>query len=83
MVTALVAPAKVAAFPMPFLLENQFDVVGQLVVVPDENWDEMVTIVNGWNVQDKCVTVIETDQGPFMIIEGVAFEDEEDGDSGV
>ena len=80
--TALVAPALVAAFPMPFLLENQFDVVGQLVVVPDERWDEMVAIVHGWNLQDECVTVIETDQGPFMIINGVTFEDEEDGDSG-
>jgi len=80
--TALVAPARVASFPMPFLLENQFDAGGQLVVVPDENWDEMVALVEGWNLQDGCVIVVETDQGPFMVIEGVTFEDKKDGDSG-
>jgi hypothetical protein len=79
--TALVAPARVASFPMPFLLEDQFNADGQLVVIPDENWDEMVEMVKGWNLQNGYV-VVETDQGPFMIIEGATFEEKEDGNSG-
>lgn len=66
--TAVVAPATVAAAE-PFLLTDQMDAIGQLVVVPDENWDAMVE----WTERNlllpgKNATIIETDKGPFMII---------------
>lgn len=67
--SALVAPVTVACNPMPFLLEDQFEAYGQLVVVPDENWDSMVL----WVEQELLLPgrkpiIMETDKGPFMLI---------------
>ena len=66
---ALIAPVRVACAPMPFLLEDQFDAYGQLVVVPDENWEYMID----WVKQELLLpgrepTIIETEKGPFMQI---------------
>ena len=66
MMPALVAPVSVACDPMPFLLQDQFDAIGQLVVVPDERWDELVEMMRAVN----DVIIIETNQGPFMLIQG-------------
>ncbi len=65
----LVAPASTAVEPRPFLLSDQFDALGQLVVVRDEDWDDIVK----WTQEhlllpDREVTIVETQQGPFMFI---------------
>ena len=67
--TAVVAPLRVACKPMPFLLEDMMDILGQLVVVPDENWDELVEWVRTeLLLPGRSVTIVETDKGPFMVI---------------
>jgi hypothetical protein len=80
---ALVAPSRVACKPMPFLLRDQFEAIGQLAVVSDDRWDEMVEMMRAWTFPDKDVIIIETDHGPFMVIpDGVIDRDAiPDGDS--
>jgi hypothetical protein len=63
--TALIAPARVASKPMPFLLSDQFDALGQLGVVRDEDWDDLVELLSEKNAD---YIIVQTDQGPFMIV---------------
>ena len=60
--SAIIAPTS-TAIAEPFLLQNQFDVVGQMGVVQDEDWDSIVAALSC-----EGNTVIETDDGPFMIV---------------
>ena len=60
--STILAPTRVAAKPMPFLLANQFNIVGDIVVVPDDNWDEIVAMLGRDN------TIVETEKGPFMVV---------------
>jgi len=62
--TAIVVPASVAALdPMPFPIPDIFDVLGQLCVVGDEDWDKVVE-----SMKHEANYVIETDQGPFLMV---------------
>jgi len=66
--SALAAPASVVVpAPMPFLLQNQYDTVGDLVVVRDEDWDKLVELVKT-KYGEKSYIIVDTDRGPFMII---------------
>jgi hypothetical protein len=62
--SALIAPASVA-IAKPFLLEDQFDAVGQLGVVRDEDWDSVIELLSEKNAD---YIIVQTDQGPFAII---------------
>lgn len=48
---------------MPFLLNDMSDSLGQMVVVPDDKWDEMIAMLHRYEIQ-----FIETDQGPFIYV---------------
>ena len=61
--STVVAPMSVALEPMPFLLKDQFELVGDLVIVPDEKWDSLVEMLG---TEDN--SIIETERGPFMIV---------------
>lgn len=66
--SALVCTASVAAAePRPFLLEDQFAAVGQLCVVRDEDWDEVVARIRELDVDDTLV-IVDTEAGPFLTV---------------
>lgn len=75
LMTAIVVPASIAVMelpvslrPMPFLVSDIFDAVGQLVVVRDEDWDEVVERCIQLSPEDNLPTIIETEDGPFMVV---------------
>jgi hypothetical protein len=69
--STVIAPASVAAKPMPFLLENLFDVFGDMGVVFDEDWDEVVEVTRKiMEEKGGSIEIIETDQGPIMMVLG-------------
>ena len=70
--TALIAPARVAAKPMPFLLSDQFDAVGDMVVIPDDQWDTVIEMLMEKNAD---YIIIQTDRGPFIIVTGLSFDE--------
>lgn len=62
--TAIVVPASIAVMdPLPFLVSDIFDSLGQLCVVRDEDWAVVVELM-----KHEANAVIETDHGPFLII---------------
>jgi hypothetical protein len=62
--SAIIVPAKIAVLdPMPFPIPDVFDALGQLCVVRDEDWDEIVGLMTH---EDNYV--IETSQGPFLMV---------------
>lgn len=66
--SALICPASVAiAEPRPFLLEDQFDALGQLCIVRDEDWDQVIAHLKEMDVHDTLV-IIETEAGPFATV---------------
>jgi hypothetical protein len=66
--SALMCPASVAVTdPRPFLLEDHFTAIGQLCIVRDEDWDEVVAKVKEWDVNDT-LTIIDTEAGPFLTV---------------
>ena len=71
---ALLAPALIACEPMPFLLRDQFDAIGDIIVVPDSDWDGVVALIRSKTLPGKDVIIVETDQGPFMIIPNDVME---------
>ncbi len=65
--TAVIAPARLAC-DMPFLLENHFDAIGDLGVVRDEDWDELIRLMD--EKLNYVYHIVETDRGPFMVVSG-------------
>lgn len=59
---AIICPARVAVAPRPFLLEDHFQLLGQLCVVRDEDWDKVAELM-----KHEANVAIETDRGPFLI----------------
>lgn len=60
---AIIAPASLATPPMPFLLRDMSESIGQMVVVPDDRWDDVIKILQRHKIQ-----FIETDQGSFAYL---------------
>ena len=63
-VTAIVAPASMASPPMPFLLRDMSDAIGQLVVIPDDKMGEVIAMLQ----KRHDLQLIETDQGSFIYL---------------
>lgn len=65
---AIVAPASVACTPTPFLLDDHSDLLGQMVVIRDEDWDEFIEMAKGMLRPGKELIIVETDQGPYCFL---------------
>ncbi len=67
--STVIAPASIAAKPMPFLLENLFDIFGDMGVVRDEDWDAVVAVTKTTiEARGGSIALIETDQGQIMMV---------------
>ena len=53
---------------MPFLLSDMSDSLGQLVVVPDDRWDDVIALLKSEYLNTTDIQFVETDQGPFIYI---------------
>jgi hypothetical protein len=75
--STVIAPASIAAKPMPFLLQNLFDVFGDMGVVFDEDWDEVVEVTRKtMEAKGGSIALIETDQGQIMMVLGAPLNKE-------
>ena len=81
---ALIATSLLACEPMPFLLRDQFDAVGDIIVIQDADWDDVLALMRSKTLPGKDVIIVETEQGPFMFIPDDAMEPGvwSDGNSG-
>ena len=67
--SVIIAKTSIACPPMPFLLSDMADSLGQMVVVPDDRWDDMITLLrDDYLNPNQELQFIETDQGPFIYL---------------
>ena len=71
---AIIAPASLAFPPTPFLLRDMSDSLGQMVVVPDDRWEYMITLLrDDYLNPNQELQFIETDQGPFIYLPDMQY----------
>ena len=72
---AIIATASLASPPMPFLLNDMSDAIGQMIVVPDDRWDDVIKMLRIHECQVHEIQFIETDQGPFIYLVACDLKD--------
>ena len=65
----IVATASMACNkPWPFLLQNEFDILNQLVIVPDDNWDWTMEFIQGLLRPGEKLNLVDTPKGQFLSV---------------
>ncbi len=62
-VSVIVAKTSIACPPTPFLLRDMSDSLGQMIVIPDDKWDEVIKMLHRHEI-----LFIDTDQGQFIYL---------------